>query len=350
MTSTTRKHSAYPRLAGAIFSILALFVLSVVLRADESDFVPGEKQLFYDDFTDMAKGTAPPHWAVRGASVKLTSVGNTSGLEISDDTTLIANLKGISKNFTIESEFAITTKSGYYYENSWNLGTTPDDATCTVTFTLRRDSDDEAPTGHFTLEVGGQELGKVDVNLDPHKPFSLNIWMQDGRARIYADNQRLIDVNQVSLENVNAAWLELKGGKEFPFSLTRVRIAESTPDFSQMLMSSGRYVTHGLHFDTNSDHLKPESTPVLKMIAQALTANPSLKLRIDGHTDSTGNDAHNMDLSKRRAAAVKTALVSNFGIAADRLTTEGMGSTKPLGSNDTPEGRSNNRRVEFVKI
>jgi outer membrane protein OmpA-like peptidoglycan-associated protein len=86
------------------------------------------------------------------------------------------------------------------------------------------------------------------------------------------------------------------------------------------------------------------------MIAEALAKQSALKLRIEGHTDSSGDAAKNLDLSKRRAESVKNALVSQFGIGADRLTTEGLGHTKPLGPNDTPQSRANNRRVEFAKI
>jgi outer membrane protein OmpA-like peptidoglycan-associated protein len=134
-----------------------------------------------------------------------------------------------------------------------------------------------------------------------------------------------------------------------PLGFTRVRFAESTPDFSHAVMSDGRFVTHGILFDTGSDRLKPESGAVLKSIAAGLQANASLKWKIEGHTDSTGDAALNLDLSKRRAAAVKQVLVSEFQIDAARLTTDGLGATKPLEPNDTPQGRAQNRRVEFVK-
>jgi outer membrane protein OmpA-like peptidoglycan-associated protein len=127
------------------------------------------------------------------------------------------------------------------------------------------------------------------------------------------------------------------------------RFAESTPDFSQVIGASGRYVSHGILFDTDSDRLKPESGAVIQMIAKGLQASAALKLLIEGHTDSSGDAAHNMDLSKRRAEAVKTVLVSQFQIDAARLTSAGLGSTKPMDKNDTPSGRALNRRVEFVK-
>jgi OmpA-OmpF porin, OOP family len=108
-------------------------------------------------------------------------------------------------------------------------------------------------------------------------------------------------------------------------------------------------VTHGITFDTNSDHPKPESAPVLKMVSGALDKNPNLKLAIAGYTDSIGDAAKNLDLSKRRAQAVKTVLVQQFGVDESRLTADGFGASKPIASNDTPDGRAQNRRVEFAK-
>jgi outer membrane protein OmpA-like peptidoglycan-associated protein len=128
-----------------------------------------------------------------------------------------------------------------------------------------------------------------------------------------------------------------------------VRFAESTADFSDAITASGRYVTHGILFDTDSDRLKPESAAAIQGIAKGLAADPNLKLLIEGHTDSAGSAAHNLDLSKRRAEAVKLVLVSQFKVDAARLTTAGLGATKPMGSNDTPQGRAQNRRVEFAK-
>jgi outer membrane protein OmpA-like peptidoglycan-associated protein len=128
-----------------------------------------------------------------------------------------------------------------------------------------------------------------------------------------------------------------------------VRFAESIPDFSQIISSSGRYVTHGILFDTDSDKIKPESAPVIKQIVSGLEKNPNLKLLIEGHTDSVGDAAHNLDLSKRRAEAVRAVLISQFNVDASRLTSAGLGSTKPVDSNDTPQGRAQNRRVELVK-
>ena len=90
------------------------------------------------------------------------------------------------------------------------------------------------------------------------------------------------------------------------------------------------------------------SKPTLDKVVAVLKAQPAWKLTIEGHTDSSGGDAHNQELSNRRAEAVKSYLVG-AGIGADRLTARGLGASAPLASNDTPLGRSQNRRVELVK-
>ena len=89
---------------------------------------------------------------------------------------------------------------------------------------------------------------------------------------------------------------------------------------------------------------------MLKEIAGALTDNPAMRVRITGHTDSDGENAANLDLSKRRAEAVKKALSAEFSIAAERMQTDGKGEESPAGPNDSAEGKANNRRVEFVKL
>jgi outer membrane protein OmpA-like peptidoglycan-associated protein len=116
-----------------------------------------------------------------------------------------------------------------------------------------------------------------------------------------------------------------------------------------MLAGEGRIVTHGILFDTGSDVIKPESGPTLRAILALLNEDPGLKFAIEGHTDDQGGPKVNGPLSDRRAAAVKAWLV-NQGIDAGRLTSKGLGQSKPIDSNDTAEGRANNRRVEFVKV
>jgi outer membrane protein OmpA-like peptidoglycan-associated protein len=126
-------------------------------------------------------------------------------------------------------------------------------------------------------------------------------------------------------------------------------IDQATPQIEQALKQSGRAEVHGIYFDFASATIKPESEAVLKEIADALAKNPAWTLRIEGHTDSVGGDAANMDLSTRRADAVKQALIARYHVDAAKLATAGFGATQPKESNDTAEGRARNRRVELVR-
>jgi outer membrane protein OmpA-like peptidoglycan-associated protein len=120
-------------------------------------------------------------------------------------------------------------------------------------------------------------------------------------------------------------------------------------DIEKSLKEKGRVDVYGIYFDFDRDVLRPESEPVLRQIADAMNANPTWRLFVNGHTDNVGGDAHNLDLSNRRAAAVKQALVAQYRIDPSRLTPQGYGAKQPKESNDTMEGRARNRRVELVK-
>lgn len=115
------------------------------------------------------------------------------------------------------------------------------------------------------------------------------------------------------------------------------------------ISTKGRVATHGVLFDSGSDRIREESVPTLQEIGDMLTAHPELKLEIDGYTDNVGSAAANRTLSAKRAAAVKQYLVAKFGIAAARLTSRGFGPANPIASNDTPDGRDANRRLELVR-
>ncbi|MEO6773212.1 MAG: OmpA family protein [Kofleriaceae bacterium] len=102
-----------------------------------------------------------------------------------------------------------------------------------------------------------------------------------------------------------------------------------------------------VQFETDSATLLPASTPLLDEVVNVMNAHPEIvHVRVGGHTDSTGNPAHNLKLSDDRAAAVKAYLVDH-GIAADRLASKGYGQTRPIGDNNTDEGRAQNRRVDI---
>jgi len=315
------------------------------LKAVKADFIPGEKALFLDDFTDMAGDEPPPHWKVRGGTAELRVGQGVRQLTMSArQMTLTPNLTELPKNFTMQADVAY---KGHGARLIWEFSK----KTGGEAMSLRTDVNYSKLSFH--LRAGDETLSDQQIEMDWTQPVRQALWVQNGRVRYYVNGQRVVDVNQIDLPELGGVQARVEGpGDNDPqgyVGFQLVRFAESSPDFSQVISSTGRYVTHGILFDTDSDRLKAESAPVIKLVAQGLEKNPNLKLEIEGHTDSTGNAEHNLDLSKRRAEAVKAVLVSQFGVDAARLTTAGLGASKPIDSNDTPQGRAQNRRVEFVR-
>lgn len=149
---------------------------------------------------------------------------------------------------------------------------------------------------------------------------------------------------------------EADGSKSDRDTLTVVKIAYDCATSTSMenalesaLEKTGRVDIHSIYFSFNSDQIRPQSKPTLQEIADILKRHPDWKLAIEGHTDSIGSDQSNQDLSSRRSAAVKTALTSDYEIDEARLTTSGHGESAPKDTNETPEGRAHNRRVELVR-
>jgi outer membrane protein OmpA-like peptidoglycan-associated protein len=307
------------------------------LKSAKIEFIPGERTVFFDDFSDMVQDEPPPHWKVREGTVDLLVGDGVRELHAEEGVRLTSPTFSIPENFTFELEWTGQGETNWYFENK-------DGQTVAHVMVRGEPSGDDVNT---SVEVKDENLGSGTLKADTSKPVHFALWAQQGRVRAYINGVRVVDTNQVVFGQMDHIEAQIGGYR--PNGIRSVRVAESAPDFSTVINASGKYVTHGIYFDTDSNRLKVESGGVLKQVAAGLMKNPNLKLEVDGYTDSVGNDAHNLDLSKRRAQAVVSVLVSQFGIDAGRLTANGFGAAKPIGSNDTPEGRAQNRRVEFVK-
>ncbi len=130
-----------------------------------------------------------------------------------------------------------------------------------------------------------------------------------------------------------------------------IKMVEVKSDvMAKALAETGKIDIYGILFDTDKTDIKPASTPTLEQVAKLLKDDPALKLEVAGHTDSTGDKAHNVQLSDGRAAAVVQSLIKTYGIDAARLQAKGYGDTKPVAANETEDGRAKNRRVELRKM
>ena len=123
---------------------------------------------------------------------------------------------------------------------------------------------------------------------------------------------------------------------------------EGCPDIVPAEFEDLAGILEGIHFDTNKDVIKPESKPILDRAVEVLKKYQQVRIEVSGHTDSNGEYEHNVDLSQRRAESVRKYLIDN-GIEESRIETRGAGPNEPIATNDTAEGRAENRRIE-VKI
>ena len=142
-------------------------------------------------------------------------------------------------------------------------------------------------------------------------------------------------------------------GPGFKSRITRIDYplpAGNAASMESKLAANEPVDVYGIYFAFGSDRLRPESDRVLKEVAELLGRHHDWKLQIDGHTDSIGGDSANLDLSRRRAAAVKAALVQRYAIATKRFSSGGFGESRPKDRNDTIEGRALNRRVELRRL
>lgn len=178
--------------------------------------------------------------------------------------------------------------------------------------------------------------------------FPVQIMADGSYVKVYINGVRVANAPTAMIGRSREIRVHMKADRGQPAYFGHFRIAAGGRSLYQSLMETGRYTAEGILFDTNSDKIRSESAAALKEIGELLKAHADLNLVIEGHTDNVGQEAANKTLSERRAASVKDYLVKEFTVPAARLTTQGLGSTVPVASNDTAEGRQSNRRVELV--
>ncbi len=180
--------------------------------------------------------------------------------------------------------------------------------------------------------------GEFLICLPLGKNYALNVSKQ--RYLFYSDNFALDHNNDSPESPTTVGTYRLSIGLQ-PIKET---VAEGTP-----ITKGQPVILKNVFFETAKADLRPESLVELNRLRQLLEDNPSLNIRINGHTDNVGSDTDNLQLSDDRAKAVYNYLVTN-GIAAARLSSKGYGEDEPIDTNDTEEGRQKNRRTEFVVV
>ena len=215
-------------------------------------------------------------------------------------------------------------------------------------------SGDLYKNGVGELRVDGRETMRVIINDQPLdvpviKATGKLAWTIGGQALETEDTAVILDDEQFPLFIDQRSTAESTASR-IQFSKITYPSDGGTSSLEGGLLESRRVDVYGIYFDFNSDRIRKESEPVLNEIGSIMKKYPAWSLRIAGHTDNVGgNGDYNLQLSRRRSLAVRLALVERFGIAADRLSSSGYGASAPIETNDTPEGRARNRRVELAR-
>jgi outer membrane protein OmpA-like peptidoglycan-associated protein len=203
------------------------------------------------------------------------------------------------------------------------------------------------------LHVDGREMMKVIVNNQPIEVPVIRAsgklaWRIRGESLETSDTAVILDDERLPLFIDQRSTHEITGSR---IQFTKITYpSEANSAIEGGLLEAKRVDVYGIYFDFNSDRIRKESEPVLREIGAIMKKHPDWSLSIAGHTDNIGGAGdYNVQLSQRRSEAVKAALVGGLGIAADRLTTSGYGASSPIDTNETPEGRARNRRVELVR-
>lgn len=330
-----------------------------VMVNSKYDFIPGEKIIFFDDFTSENVGDFPILWNTTGSGEVVTNnLDNNRWFYITNGNGISALMEPLNlpDNYTIE--FDVVPMKNLKNNGSadftfWLFSTTkPKDLKyglarpggTGIKFSFGYNNYVTAYYADGTPVISGRE----DVpKLKADTKYRMSIWVQKSRIRLYVNETKLFDLPKAVPQTPRFNMIRFDGGTPM---ITNVRVASGLPDMRSKLLTEGKLVSYGIYFDVNKSVVKPESYPSIKEIGQILKDNPDVRIKIIGHTDSDGDDKSNLELSKNRSAAVKNVLVSEFQIDASRIETDGKGETEKVAPNDSAVNKALNRRVEFIKL
>lgn len=343
------------------------------------DFIPGENIVYAEDFSQDVIGEFPLKWATnsRGEIVTIKGLDNKWLRMYQKSIFLTPYVKALPENFTAEFDLILnyTDKElSYVFPelNLYLLNSAPGDEKGRTFFNdLGGVSDLKIAVGPAAEDNSSIYLRSasdgVEVFSNPPKPLTklgynygkpvhFAIWVQKERLRLWMNGEKVYDIpqalppktgfNRMAIDVASSNYEDETVG----YYISNIRFAQGTPDMRSKLITEGKLVTTGILFDVNADRIRPESFGVLQEIAKVLKENAAVNVKIIGHTDSDGDEAKNLDLSRRRATAVRQALSAQLGIDASRLQTDGKGESQPVSENTTREGKAKNRRVEFIKL
>jgi OmpA-OmpF porin, OOP family len=322
-----------------------------VLQWAKYDFVPGTEIIFEDNQEGEQNGEFPSKWDLAGGVVEnavfdgsnviyFREIGNTGGI-----TPLLKDGKSdyLPDEFTIEFDcyFDKDIYSQRYYVSFYAIKKQKSVLKRLILYTNQ--------VQYGTTDIQGVYPGSARSNIDKAARWRhIAISFNKRALKVYMDDARVLNIPNIE-ENPTGLTIGTTSQKEVNYFIKNVRIAQGAVPLYDKFLTDGKFVTTGIKFDVNKATIKAESIGTINYVVKMMQDHPELKFSVEGHTDSDGDDASNLKLSEARAKAVVDQMVK-LGIENSRLTSKGLGESKPMAGNDTPEGKAQNRRVEFVKF
>lgn len=323
------------------------------------DFVPGTEIIFEDNLEGEQNGEFPSKWdLVQGnfenASFDSSNVIYHMKCNMNGGGGIVPMLKNakedyLPEEFTIEFDAYFTENHGgnyviYFgdYKNQAKL-----DKEYLIGKKWIRIAKNSVEGENFeTNFYPGYKSGLYD---NTPKWRHVAISFNKRALKVYLDDARVLNIPNLGYNPTGFSIGKQSVEGKDPGYTKNFRIAKGAVPLYDKFLTDGKFVTTGIKFDVNKATIKPESMGTINYVAKMMSDHPELKFSVEGHTDSDGEDAANQKLSEARAKAV-VAKMTELGIADERLTSKGHGESKPMTGNDTPEGKAQNRRVEFVKF
>ena len=313
-----------------------------VLTWAKYDFVPGDKIIFEDDLIGEENGEFPSRWDLVTGVAEVAEVDGENVIFLrGGNPAIVPYLENSDQDylpdvFTVEFDIYF----GYSYAQMFLYDRKNQEN--------QSGNQDNLDIGYNYLELW-QSSSKYPKEVKQERWAHVAVAYTNGKFKAYLDDTRLINIPRLDVNPTGITFYSYHATDEYPIYLKNIRIAEGGVKFYDRVMEDGKIIANGIRFDVGKATLKPESMGIINEVVDLMKEHQDLNFSVEGHTDSDGDDAFNMELSQKRAETIKTTMI-DMGIAADRLESRGWGESMPITDNSSPEGKANNRRVEFVKL
>jgi len=330
-----------------------------VLQWAKYDFVPGTEIIFEDNQEGEQNGEFPSKWDLVQGNFENASFDGSNVIyhikcNMNGGGGIVPMLKN-SKEDYLPEEFTIEFDAYFNEDHGGSYHLYLGD------YKNQRNLDKTYSLGKKYIRIYKNSADGSDIEQNYYPGYKSGIYDKTPKWRhvaisfnkralkVYLDDARVLNIPNLGYNPTGFSFGKQSVDGKNPGYTKNIRIAKGAVPLYDKFLTDGKFVTTGIKFDVNKSTIKPESIGTINYVVKMMTEHPELKFSVQGHTDSDGDEASNLKLSEARAKAVLDQMIK-LGIAADRLTSKGYGENRPMTGNDTPEGKAQNRRVEFVKF